>query len=111
MKINLKEVEFKDHPKYPGVRIGFIVTKERHPELSITLLEIEPEIEIPIHHHPREVDTIFVLSGEGLAFIDGKEISLKAEDVLVIPPGVKHGLKNSGKDLLRCFIVHTPALW
>lgn len=111
MIINLNELEMKVHPKFSGVRIGFIVTKEKHPELSITLLEIEPGVEIPLHSHEREVDTILVLSGEGEVFVEGGIYLVRSGDCVVIPPGAKHGVKNIGKGILRCYIVHAPALW
>lgn len=111
MKINLNKLEMKAHPKFPGVKIGFIVTKEKHPELSITLLEIEPGIEIPLHSHEKEVDSILVLLGEGQVFIEEEIFSIKNGDCIVIPPRAKHGVKNIGKTPLKCYIVHAPAVW
>ncbi len=108
---NIKELTFQPHPKFPGVKIAFIVTKEKHPELSITLLEIDPGVEIPRHTHEKEVDTILVLEGEGEVFLEGKWQKIKTEDTIVITPKLEHGLKNTGKKSLKCYIVHAPALW
>ena len=66
--VNLKDLEMKPHPKFEGVKIGYILTKEKHPELSITVLEILPGVEIPLHTHEKEVDTIFILEGFGEVF-------------------------------------------
>lgn len=111
MRVNLESLEMKPHPKFEGVKIGFIVTKERHPELSITVLEIQPGVEVPIHYHEREVDSILVLSGRGKAFIGDSWQDIGPRDVLVMPPGLKHGVKNDGDEPLVCYIVHAPALW
>lgn len=108
---SISEVELKPHPKFNGVKIGFILTKEKHPELSITILEIEPGVEIPIHTHEREVDTILVLSGEGEVYLKDSWIPVKPFDSIVVSPGVRHGVKNKGKFPLKCYIVHAPALW
>ncbi|MFN3504947.1 MAG: cupin domain-containing protein [Caldimicrobium sp.] len=111
MKINLKKLDMQPHPKFPGVRIAFILTKEKSQELSITVLEIEPGIEIPVHSHEKEVDSILVLKGEGALYIEGNSYPLKEGDCVVISPGMKHGVKNTGSIPLYCYIVHAPALW
>jgi len=111
MIINLEQVEMKPHPKFKGVKIGFITTKEKTPELSITLLEIEKEVVIPVHIHEKEVDTIFILEGEGALFLEDKEYKVKKGDIVVIQAGKKHGIKNIGNTPLKCYIVHAPALW
>lgn len=111
MIVNLEKLEMKPHPKFEGVKIGFITTKEKTPELSITLLEIEKEVAIPIHTHEKEVDTIFILEGEGILFLDDNEYKVKKGDVIVIQAGKKHGIKNTGDVPLKCYIVHAPALW
>ncbi len=111
MKMHLSEVEMKPHPKFEGVKIGFITTKERTKEMSITLLEISPGIEIPSHTHEKEVDSIFVLEGEGELFYEGKWYPLRKGDIVVVKPGELHGVRNTGKEPLFCYIVHAPALW
>ncbi|WP_038055536.1 cupin domain-containing protein [Thermodesulfobacterium hydrogeniphilum] len=109
--INLKEVEMKDHPKFKGVKIGFIVTKEKQPELSITVLEIQPGVEISVHTHEKEVDTIFVLEGEGEIYLNKEWQELKKEDIIVVSPKEEHGVRVKGNKPMKCYIVHAPALW
>uniref|UniRef100_A0A832GMS6 Cupin domain-containing protein n=1 Tax=Caldimicrobium thiodismutans TaxID=1653476 RepID=A0A832GMS6_9BACT len=111
MIVNLSQLEMKPHPKFEGVKIGFIATKENYPQLSITILEIAPSVEIPIHEHSEEVDSIFVLSGEGELYSGGEWRKIKAFDVVVIPPGERHGVRNTGAVPMKCYIVHAPALW
>lgn len=110
-KINLEEIEMKPHPKFEGVKIGFVVTKEKHPELSITLLEILPGVEIPIHTHEKEVDTIFILEGEAEVFLNHVWQKVKKGDIIVVPSKETHGVRVIGEVPLRCYIVHAPALW
>lgn len=108
---NLKNLEMKPHPKFEGVKIGYILTKEKHPELSITVLEIMPGIEIPLHRHEKEVDTIFILEGEAEVFLKDSWENAKEGDVIVISPKEVHGVKAVGEKPLKCYIVHAPALW
>ncbi len=109
--INLESLELKEHPKFKGVKIGFVVTKEIHKEMSITILEIQPGVEIPIHTHEKELDSIFVLEGEGEIYLDGKWKSLKEKDIVVVSPKEEHGVRVKGTIPMRCYIVHAPALW
>jgi quercetin dioxygenase-like cupin family protein len=109
--INLKNLEMKAHPKFEGVKIGYILTKEKHPELSITVLEISPGAEIPLHTHEKEVDTIFVLEGTAKIYIEDTWKMVKKGDVIVISPKEVHGVKTLGKKPFKCYIVHAPALW
>jgi quercetin dioxygenase-like cupin family protein len=111
MIFNLKDLKMEPHPKFQGVKIAFLLTKEKHPELSITVLEIEPGIEIPKHRHEKEVDTIFVLEGEGEIYLSEKWQRAKSGDVIIVSPGVSHAVKNTGLSPLKCYIVHAPALW
>lgn len=111
MLINIRDLKMEPHPKFHGVKIAFLLTREKHPELSITVLEIEPGIEIPLHKHAREVDNILILEGEGEIYLEGKWQRAKSGDVVVISPGVSHAVKNTGLSPLKCYIVHAPALW
>jgi quercetin dioxygenase-like cupin family protein len=111
VKINIADVEMKPHPKFDGVKIGFVVTKDVCCEASITILEIPGETELPIHTHEKEADTIFVLQGEGEIFINGKWEPIKAGDIVTILPKEEHGLKVKGEVPMRCYIIHAPALW
>lgn len=110
-KVNLEELEMKPHPKFEGVKIGFLLTKEKHPELSITILEVLPGIEIPVHVHEKEVDVIFILEGEAEVFINNTWQRAKRGDIIVVSPGEEHGVKALGEKVLKCYIVHAPALW
>ena len=37
----------------------------------------------------------------GIFILDDKEIEVKVGSVIPVPPGVKHGIKNKGNDLLQ----------
>jgi quercetin dioxygenase-like cupin family protein len=55
--------------------------------------------QVPYHYHNNRESIIIAISGEATEVIDGKEIPIKAGDVLYIPPGEKHTTINrSTKD-------------
>lgn len=111
LKINLEEINMQPHPKFEGVKIGYVSTRERHPELSIIILEVDPGIQIPIHTHEREIDSIFVLQGEGEMFLNNEWFQVKKGDIIVVGTNELHGLKSKGNIPLKTYVIHAPALW
>ena len=66
--------------------------------------------QVPYHYHNNRESIIIVMSGEATEVIEGKEIPVKAGDVLFIPPGEKHAIENrSNRDLRYIeFFTHPP---
>jgi quercetin dioxygenase-like cupin family protein len=50
--------------------------------------------QVPYHYHNNRESIIIVISGEAIEVIEGKEIPIKAGDVLFIPAGEKHTTIN-----------------
>lgn len=53
------------------------------------------------HYHKRRESIIIIIKGEATEVVEGKEISIKAGDVLYIPAGKQHKMKNTGNTELR----------
>lgn len=106
-----KGMIFEPHPRFAGVKIAKLVTKDQGHTIGVTMLEIGSGIEIPIHTHDRELDSIFVLSGKGQAFIDGAWKDIAEGDYILIPATIEHGVKNTSDQVLKLFIVHSPAIF
>ncbi|HEY8344336.1 MAG TPA: cupin domain-containing protein [Bacillota bacterium] len=49
----------------------------------------------PVHVHEESEEIFYFLRGTGVAFLDEEEIPFKPGTVLLVPKGVKHGLKCS----------------
>ncbi|NPB10021.1 MAG: cupin domain-containing protein [Thermodesulfobacteria bacterium] len=109
--VRKEEIEFKDHPKFAGVKIAILVSSKDTDRASISMLRIEPGVEIPIHTHDPQVDSIYVLSGEGEAYVNGSWQKIKTGDYIFVPAREEHGVKNTGSGELELFIVHSPPLF
>lgn len=60
------------------------------------ILFYEPgETMIP-HKHSNLDEIFYVVSGEGIITIDGKDISIKENDVILSPNEESHGFTNNG---------------
>lgn len=66
------------------------------------------EIGEEVHDH---VDQFFRFEvGEGKAILDGEEIAFNADDVVIIPAGVKHNIINtSPSETLKLYTIYSPA--
>ena len=51
----------------------------------------------------------YVLEGEGLFLLEGRELPATAGDLLVAPEGVPHGVRNTGLARLLLLAVLAPA--
>jgi oxalate decarboxylase/phosphoglucose isomerase-like protein (cupin superfamily) len=62
------------------------------------------------HYHKNRKSLIMVISGQATEVVEGKEISLKAGQLIYIPAMVKHVIYNSSdKEDLRYMEFFTPA--
>jgi quercetin dioxygenase-like cupin family protein len=60
-----------------------------------------------IGYHPQKEDEVYyILSGEGIMQMNGKEFPVKPGDAILTRPGSSHGLRQTGKDDLALIIVY-----
>jgi len=76
-------------------------------QLVVMNLKVGEDIPEEVHH---DIDQ-FIRIEEGQAFvrIEGEEFNLKDDDVIIIPAGSKHYVKNSGDKELKLYSIYaTP---
>jgi quercetin dioxygenase-like cupin family protein len=61
----------------------------------------------PLHAHPAEEETFYMLDGEAVIHLDGSERSLGAGGLVSVPPGLPHAYLVTS-DLARTLILITP---
>ncbi len=76
---------------------------------QLVVMNIPSGGEIGKEKHPHVEQSLFILSGNATAVLDGKETKVGAGDVVVVTPGVKHNLKNTGTESLLVYTVYAPA--
>lgn len=57
--------------------------------------------QVPYHYHNNRESIIIVISGEAIEVVEGKEIPIKAGDILFIPAGEKHSMINRSNQDFR----------
>jgi mannose-6-phosphate isomerase-like protein (cupin superfamily) len=62
-----------------------------------------------LHAHA-DIDKVYsVIEGEGLFLLEGRELPMRAGDLLVAPEGVPHGVRNTGTGRLLVLAILAPA--
>jgi len=76
-----------------------------HSQLVIMALARGEEIGEEVH----QVDQIlYAVDGEGEAFVDGRRKSFEKGDVVAVPAGSRHNIRNTEKKPLRLFTIYAP---
>lgn len=105
--------EWNQSPKLPALRWKYLVdtTQTNSHGLSTGLLEIAPGGELPLHHHsPQEI--YIIRKGKGLLLKkDGETQNIGPDDVIYIPKGEQHGLRNTGNTPLEFLWVFPTNCW
>ncbi|HTK60158.1 MAG TPA: cupin domain-containing protein [Candidatus Baltobacteraceae bacterium] len=75
---------------------------------QLVVMEIPPGGEIGEETHAHVEQTLYFRSGEGEAVLDGAASPVRAGDVLIVTPGTRHNVRNTGADPLKIATVYAP---
>jgi len=77
---------------------------------ALSLLEANepPGFGPPLHIHHDAAEAFYVLDGEYVIFLEGREVSCPAGSFVFIPAGIQHGFRV-GNAASRKLVFYTPA--
>lgn len=58
--------------------------------------------------HPNVDQILILIDGEGEAILDGETKAVKEHDVVFVPAGVTHNIKNTDDEELKLFTTYAP---
>lgn len=88
-----------------GFRVAFAVRKTQAAEMVIAPGDSEGG---PDNRHRGADQWLYVVSGNGLAIVEGTRQKLRAGSLLVIERGERHEIRNVGRALLKTVNVYSP---
>src|SRR6202163_5002333 len=97
-----------DHADWRSDKMGKS-TIYQSARLLVGLNAFEPGQSHALHAHVGIDKMYYVLDGDGIFLLEGRELPMRAGDLLVAPDGVPHGVKNTGKGRLLVLAVLAPA--
>jgi mannose-6-phosphate isomerase-like protein (cupin superfamily) len=109
---NVVETPWKQYPGHFG---GALSKPLVRPETAGSRLvdyrisTYQPMAYVETHKHKVQEQIYHVLEGEGSMEIAGRRQIVRRHDVIFIPPGVPHSIRNDGLTDLTFIVVTTPA--
>ncbi|MFP6891749.1 MAG: cupin domain-containing protein [Nitrospinota bacterium] len=95
-----------DEPR--GWRIQVCPQNTASERLSMGTQEIPPGGRIPVHLHEREEEILFFHAGEGEVEVDGAVHPVGPGMSVFLPPGVSHGVRNTGGLPIKLVWIFSP---
>lgn len=85
-----------------GSEIRSILDRTNSTAIHQSLAEatLPPGAETEEHHHPRAEEMYYVLRGRGLMTLEGERREVEPGDGILIPPGTRHTIRNTGQEPL-----------
>ena len=77
--------------------------------LLVGLNAFEPGQAHELHSHEAMDKVYHVLEGDGVFLLEGRELPMRAGELLIAPEGVPHGIRNTGTGRLLVLAVLAPA--
>lgn len=76
---------------------------------QLVLMNLKPGEDIGEETHQHVEQILFNASGSGKVMLDDKESEFKQGDVVIVTPGTKHNLINTGSDAMKLYTLYVPA--
>ena len=99
-------------PPGHGHRVGnveFLARTADTPRFTFGIIELAPGRVLEAHVHDEEDDAFYILEGELTFITDDGDLAAPAGTFVLVPPGVRHGLRNDTDAPVRILNIHAPA--
>ena len=106
--VNEKEVEFvkltgRDHKMVVGP--GKAMEAEN---MAFGIADFPPNAHAPAHGHGQAEEIIYILTGRGEIYFDGRPEPVEPGSVAYVPTGVEHSVNNLSDEVMRIVYVFSP---
>ena len=106
--INSAETAWKDHPRFAGIQMKRLITKEDNPYASINVVRVPPGGEVGWHTHATQIETVYLLRGQAVLTIGTTDSPMTSGSIVPIPAGTEHALHNVGSEPVELLAIFTP---
>jgi quercetin dioxygenase-like cupin family protein len=101
----------------PGRRLSWMVTQDTSrantvsaQHCSMCMIKVQPGQTVkPAHSHPNGEEVIYIVSGSGRVWIEGKIEPVKAGSAVLFRQGHVHMLQNNGTEEMKVVCFFAPA--
>jgi quercetin dioxygenase-like cupin family protein len=97
-----------EHAVYSAEKMGKSTIFQTS-RLLVGLNAFEPGQQHALHAHAGQDKVYLVIEGEGLFLLEGRDLPMRAGDMLAAPDGVAHGIRNNGTTRLLVMAILAPS--
>ncbi len=111
MTIHISSLSDTPALELPGRHLQWLVTPETlgARNLSMAVMDCPGGSTVrPLHGHRDIEEVLFVMEGEGEAWVDGETAPFAQGDAVLFPANSKHMVRNTGKGPLRTCSIFSP---
>jgi quercetin dioxygenase-like cupin family protein len=108
--VDATAVEWGEHPRIAGIYMKKLLTSDENPLASVNLVKVPEGGAIGHHMHADQIETVYVLKGRCVLAIEKNEMPFSAGQIVALPAGVEHELRNVGSDPVELITFFTPPI-
>ena len=93
-----------------GRKVKIKVDSQVTPSVRMSMIteDLPPKSAIRVHLHQHEDEIIVIRMGTGIATLGDNELPVGPGDIVYVPQGVWHGLRNDGHEILGMSAIYSP---
>ena len=107
---DINDGEWQEHARFPGIYMKSLLTSADNPLATVNVVRVPPGGNIGRHIHAQQFETIWVIRGNAILTLDQMEVSIRDGQIIAIPIGLEHALRNEKQDLVELLTFFTPPL-
>src|SRR6188474_3027980 len=102
--------EWQEHARFPGISMKGLLNASDNPFASVNVIQVPPGGEVGRHRHAQQFETVWVIRGNAILTLDQMEVSIRDGQIVAIPIGLEHALRNESTTLVELLTFFTPPL-
>jgi len=75
---------------------------------QVVVMDVKPGEDIGKEIHPNEDQVLYLISGRGTIYMDGKEMDFNKGDCVLVPAGVEHNFTTVGDEPMKIITTYSP---
>jgi uncharacterized cupin superfamily protein len=103
-------IPWTEHPRFHAIGMKALLTAADNSLAGVNVVQVPPGGVIGRHLHVREIETVYVLAGVSVLTLGDADYPFAAGQVVAIPAGLEHALRNTGAETVELLCIFTPPL-
>jgi len=102
--------EWQEHARFPGIYMKTLLTSTDNPLASVNVVQVPSGGKIGRHRHAKQLETVWVIRGDAILTLDQTDLPVSVGQIIAIPIGLEHALRNEGQSVVELLTFFTPPL-